>query len=95
MIDREKIVCAIENCIGLPKCKDCPWEDCEVEHEVVNRVPYGLLRDALVLLKKQESEEKRILKIVWDILHSGVSTDRKVDQDWVYEQIRNQVHQVY
>jgi len=54
MIDREKVVCAIENCIGQPKCKDCPWEDCEVEHEVVNRVPYGLLRDALALLKDQE-----------------------------------------
>ena len=54
MIDREKVVCAIENCIGQPKCKDCPWEDCEVEHEVVNMVPYGLLRDALALLKDQE-----------------------------------------
>ena len=53
------------------------------------------LDDAIALLKEQESEEKRILKIVWDILHSGVSTDTEADQDWVYEQIRNQVHQVY
>lgn len=55
MIDREKVVCAIENCIGQPKCKDCPWEDCEVEHEVVNHVPYGLLRDAIALLREQEA----------------------------------------
>lgn len=61
MIAREKVVCAIENCIGQPKCKDCPWEGCEVEHEVVNSVPYGLLRDALALLKEQEP---RILD--WD-----------------------------
>ena len=51
--------------------------------------------DIVTLLKEQESEEKRILKIVWDILHNGVSTDTEADQDWVYEQIRNQVHQVY
>ena len=51
--------------------------------------------DALALLKEQKSEEKRILKIVWDILHSGVSTDTEADQDWLYEQIRNQVHRVY
>ena len=61
MIDREKVVCAIENCIGQPKCKDCPWEDCEVEHEVVNSVPRGLLRDALAMLKEQDP---RILD--WD-----------------------------
>ena len=53
------------------------------------------MADAYALLKEQKSEEKRILKIVWDILHSGVSTDTEADQDWVYEQIRNQVHQVY
>ena len=55
LTDRDKIICALENCIGQPKCADCPWEACEVEHEVVNRVPYGLLRDALSLLKEQEA----------------------------------------
>lgn len=40
-------------------------------------------------------EQDRILKIVWDVLHSGVSTDQEVDQDWVYEQIRNKVEQTY
>ena len=54
MTDREKVIKAIENCIGQPKCKDCHWEDCEVEHEVVNSVPYGLMRDALAFLKEQE-----------------------------------------
>ena len=51
--------------------------------------------DALILLKEQEAEEERILKIVWDVLHSGVSTDTTADQDWVYEKIRNQVHPMY
>ena len=57
LTDRDKIICALENCIGQPKCADCPWEACEVEHEVVNRVPYGLLRDALSLLKEQDNCE--------------------------------------
>ena len=42
-----------------------------------------------------KSEQDRILKIVWDVIHSGVSTDQEVDQDWVYEQIRNKVEQTY
>lgn len=42
-----------------------------------------------------KSEQDRILKIVWDVLHSGVSTDQEADQDWVYEQIRNKVEQTY
>lgn len=47
------------------------------------------------LLKEQENEEERILKIVWDVLHGCVSTDTVEDQDWVYEQIRNRVHPMY
>lgn len=27
--EEEKIVKAFRNCIDIPKCKDCPWEDCE------------------------------------------------------------------
>ena len=53
-LDREKVIKGLENCIGQPKCKDCPWEECELEHEVVNSVPYGLMCDALALLKERE-----------------------------------------
>ena len=56
MPDMEKVIKAIENCIGQPKCRDCPWEDCEIEHEVINDVPYGLMRDALAMLKEQDAE---------------------------------------
>lgn len=72
MTDRDKIICALENCIGQPKCADCPWKACEVEHEVVNRVPYGLLREALSLLKEQEEAElcdrcgRQRMKSKWD-----------------------------
>ena len=54
-----------------------------------------MVTDALDLLKEQENEEERILKIVWDVLHGCVSTDTVEDQDWVYEQIWNRVHPMY
>lgn len=61
MIQHEdKIIEAIENCIGQPKCADCPWEACEQEHEVVNSVPYGLLRDAVQLIKEQAQQIERL-----------------------------------
>lgn len=53
MPDREKVFDAIRNCITEPKCKDCPWEDCEnVGHKRVD-VPVTLMLDALKLLKEQ------------------------------------------
>lgn len=54
MAEVEKVIKAIENCIGQPKCFDCPWEECSYEHEIVNSVPYSLMLDALALLKEQE-----------------------------------------
>ena len=100
MIEREKVIKALDLCKYDPdpgqtvkylhSCVHCPYWNDGVAPEC--SVMYT---DALALLKEQKSEEKRILKIVWDILHSGVSTDTEADQDWVYEQIRNQVHQVY
>ena len=53
MTDREKVFDALRNCITEPKCKDCPWEDCEkIGHKRVN-VPVTLLLDTLNLLKEQ------------------------------------------
>ena len=53
MTDREKVFDALRNCITEPKCKDCPWEDCEkIGHKRVN-VPVTLLLDALNLLKEE------------------------------------------
>lgn len=53
MQELNKVIEAIENCIGQPKCRDCPWEECEYEHEVINSVPYSLLLDVLALLKEK------------------------------------------
>ncbi len=49
--DREKVIDAIRNCIDKPKCRDCPWEDCErFDCKRVN-VPVSLMLDILQLLK--------------------------------------------
>ena len=55
MTDRDKVFDAIRNCITEPKCKDCPWEDCEnVGHKRVD-VPVTLMLDVLNVLKEQET----------------------------------------
>ena len=54
MTDREKVFDALRNCVTEPKCKDCPWEDCEKFSCKRVTVPVTLLFDALELLKEQE-----------------------------------------
>lgn len=53
MADREKVFDALRNCVTEPKCKDCPWEDCEKFGCKRTTVPVTLLLDALNLLKEQ------------------------------------------
>lgn len=45
----------------------------------------------LKLLKEQENETKRILKVIWETLHEGLSIDTVPDQDWVYELMRHRI----
>lgn len=52
MTDQETVIKALENCTDKPKCKDCPWVECEHEHETVE-IPMDLAKDALELLKVQ------------------------------------------
>ena len=52
MPNRQKVIDAIYNCITDPKCRDCPWEDCErFDCKRVN-TPMTLLQDALKLLEE-------------------------------------------
>lgn len=77
MLDRDKVFDAIRNCITEPKCKDCPWEDCEnVGHKRVD-VPVTLMLDTLNLLKEQEPVEPIKSKLsftrgfMWEIWDCG------------------------
>lgn len=59
MADLEKVFDAIRNCVTEPKCKDCPWEDCEKIGCKRVTVPVTLLLDTLNLLKEQEAIEPK------------------------------------
>jgi hypothetical protein len=48
-MDRNKICEALKNCLDTPKCKDCPWEVCEYEHEI-REFPVGLIKCAFSLI---------------------------------------------
>lgn len=51
----------------------------------------GVLMNCSVMLKEQNNEKKRIMKVIWDTLHEGLSIDTVADQDWVYERIRHRI----
>ena len=52
------------------------------------------MMEGICLLKEQDSEKKRIMKVIWDVLHEGFSIDTTADQDWVYEQIRHRIEDI-
>lgn len=54
MADFDKVFSALRNCVTVPKCRDCPWEECERFDCKKVSVPVNLLLDALKLLKEQE-----------------------------------------
>lgn len=62
--------------------------------EIPIRISYQCAVDILALLKEQDSEKKRIMKVIWDVLHEGFSIDTTADQDWVYEQIRHRIEDI-
>lgn len=65
MADREKVFDALRNCVTEPKCKDCPWEDCEQIGCKRVTVPVTLLLDTLKLLKEQEPVKPIRLENWW------------------------------
>ena len=54
MADFDKVFDALRNCVTEPKCRDCPWEECEQFDCKKVIVPANLLLDVLKLLKEQE-----------------------------------------
>lgn len=55
MIDRDKVFDAFRNCITEPKCKNCPWEQCEQFNQKKVEIPVTLALDVIELLKEQET----------------------------------------
>jgi hypothetical protein len=78
MADREKVVRDLRHLKSYGRVWNIP--------QITEIAEY-----ALELLKEQEDEKKRIMKVIWDTLHEGLSIDTVADQDWVYEQIRHRI----
>ena len=66
MIDWEKVIKALKNCTDKPKCRDCPWETCEVDHEYVE-LPMDLAKQALAMLEAQEplAPKREVIGCSW------------------------------
>ena len=94
MPDREKVIKGLEMCTSQGKCSpdNCTYYD---RPDNASGICWDrLMTDALALLKEQDSEKERIMKVIWDALHEGFSIDTIVDQDWVYEQIRHRIEDI-
>ena len=68
-MDFDKIFTALRNCITEPKCKDCPWEQCEQFNQKKVSIPATLALDVLNLLKKQEKRIKQLENDLKTIMH--------------------------
>ena len=93
-MDSEKVIHGLECCcehIEGMNCDHCPYDEEQIEIGQINQCTSVLAYDALALLKEQEDEKKRIMKVIWDTLHEGLSIDTVADQDWVYERIRHRI----
>ena len=94
MPDREKVISCL-HCRAQDLMIDPPACDgCDYQIQMVNRMGCDfrrLCRDAIAILQEQDNEAKRIMKVIWDTLHEGVSIDTVPDQDWVYELIRHRI----
>lgn len=64
MPDREKVFEAFRNCITEPKCRDCPWEQCEQFNQKKVEIPVTLALDVINLLKELKNETERNSVIV-------------------------------
>lgn len=50
----KKVFEAFRNCITKPKCKDCPWEQCEQLGNRKVEIPIDLALDVLNILEKNK-----------------------------------------
>ena len=67
MTDMEKVFDAFRNCITEPKCKDCPWEQCEQFNQKKVTIPVTLALDVLELLKEQDAKIKKKNQRIWEV----------------------------
>lgn len=52
MHDKETVFDAFRNCITEPKCRDCPWTQCNTLYNKKVEIPIDLALEVLNLLKE-------------------------------------------
>lgn len=60
MTERDRVLDAFRNCITEPKCKDCPWTECET----IGNGPIEIPRDlALAVMRELVAQEPRVMTL--------------------------------
>lgn len=60
MTERDRVLDAFRNCITEPKCKDCPWTECETIGNSTIEIPRDL---ALAVMRELVTQEPRVMTL--------------------------------
>lgn len=61
MKEHDRILDAFRNCITEPKCKDCPWTECEELDNRKIKIPADL---ALAVMRELVAQEPRVMTLI-------------------------------
>lgn len=70
MTENDRVFDAFRNCITEPKCKDCPWEECNALNNRHVDIPIDLALAVMRMLKAQEPrviswKEAESMRLCW------------------------------
>ena len=60
MTERDRVLDAFRNCITEPKCKGCPWTECETIGNSTIEIPRDL---ALAVMRALVAQEPRVMTL--------------------------------
>lgn len=81
MLDRKKVIKAIEGCLNDDSfCNKCDYDGCVFRNGSCEK---DLLADTLALLKEQEERGKGICKRICDFIRGSCSVDTEADKEYV------------
>ena len=60
MTERDRVLDAFRNCISEPKCKDCPWTECETIGNSTIEIPRDL---ALAVMRELVAQTPRLMTL--------------------------------
>ena len=60
MNEHDRVLDAFRNCITEPKCKDCPWDECDTLNNRCAEIPIDL---ALAVMRELVAQEPRVMTL--------------------------------